>query len=303
MPTPDEVRVLIVDDEPANRELLTERLNQKGYQTESAEDGSEAWSMLSERPGQFDVILLDRRMPKMSGLELLAKIKEHGEMKMIPVIIQTAVDDQESIVEGIEAGAYYYLTKPLVAEMLLSIVKAAANDYFQYRQLQEEVEKRGVGMALLREGFFELQSVREAVDLATVLSNSCPDPAKTVVGLTELLINAVEHGNLDISYQEKSALTANGRWNREIEHRLALPENAGKRVRIHFQRDRRFIRITITDEGEGFDWRPYLEIDPRRAFDTHGRGIAMANLFSFDHLEYHSNGNQVTGTIEIESES
>ena len=58
------------------------------------------------------------------------------------------------------------------------------------------------------------------------------------------------------------------------------------------------MRITIRDEGSGFDWMSYLEIDPRRAFDTHGRGIAMAKMLSFSRLEYHGNGCEVVACVE-----
>lgn len=55
--------------------------------------------------------------------------------------------------------------------------------------------------------------------------------------------------------------------------------------------------VTISDEGDGFDWRPYLEIDPAQATDTHGRGIALARMLSFDDLWYTGTGSQVTGIV------
>ncbi|HUO85307.1 MAG TPA: ATP-binding protein, partial [Thermoanaerobaculia bacterium] len=84
------------------------------------------------------------------------------------------------------------------------------------------------------------------------------------------------------------------------ERRMGLPEYGHRSVRVRFERTDAEIRITIRDQGEGFDWKLYLQIDPSRAFDTHGRGIAMANLFSFHALEYRGCGNEVTGVIRDE---
>ncbi|MCK6498271.1 MAG: ATP-binding protein, partial [Nitrospira sp.] len=61
----------------------------------------------------------------------------------------------------------------------------------------------------------------------------------------------------------------------------------------HFARQAGRLCLQVTDEGAGFDWRKYLDFDPDRAYDTHGRGIAMANKLSFDHIEYRGKGNRV----------
>jgi anti-sigma regulatory factor (Ser/Thr protein kinase) len=82
-----------------------------------------------------------------------------------------------------------------------------------------------------------------------------------------------------------------------VHRRLALPENAQKHAEVELERDDDVIRFVIRDEGTGFDWRAYLQVDPGRAFDTHGRGIAMANRLSFSHIEYRGCGNEVIGTI------
>ncbi len=59
------------------------------------------------------------------------------------------------------------------------------------------------------------------------------------------------------------------------------------------------VHFTIHDEGRGFDWRPYLDMSPSRAFDTHGRGIAMSKLLSFDRLEFLDPGNEGSGSIKL----
>ena len=83
----------------------------------------------------------------------------------------------------------------------------------------------------------------------------------------------------------------------EIERRLELPENSNKFVEVTFIRRDQAIDITVTDQGAGFNWQSFLTLDENRAFDSHGRGIAMARLLSFDNLEYRGCGNQVVCTI------
>ncbi|QZA82045.1 ATP-binding protein [Deefgea piscis] len=126
-----------------------------------------------------------------------------------------------------------------------------------------------------------------------MLSRACPEPQRVAMGLSELLVNAIEHGNLGISYADKSRLLQAGRWQDEVESRLASPEYAQRKVAVKYSANEDEIQIYIMDEGQGFDWQPFLEFSPERAFDPHGRGISMARMMSFDSLEYQGKGNEV----------
>jgi CheY-like chemotaxis protein len=296
-------RVLVVDDQLADRELLSERLESAGFEVQTAVDGVDGWDALRASPRAYSVVLLDRRMPRLTGLELLRKMKEHEELKHIPAIFQTGAGERAEIQEGIEAGCYYYLVKPYDTEILVSIVRAAINDFTRYEAFRSEVRKGMRGLRTMKHARFEFRSIREAGELGTLLAYSCPEPERQVVGLTELLINAVEHGNLGITYEEKTALNAEGRWQEEIARRLEQVEYRDRKVRVEFERDGTGVSVVIRDEGDGFDWTPYLQIDPRRAFDTHGRGIAMAKMLSVSRLEYRGCGNELLAYIEAPSRS
>jgi CheY-like chemotaxis protein len=296
MPEPAVTHVLVVDDNSLDRALLKVHLEKEGYQPSFATNGAEAMQILERDPEHFDVVLLDRQMPVMDGLEVLARMKDHPQLKMLPVILQTAFAQQEQILEGIRAGAYYYLTKPFNVPMLLSVVRTAANDYSEYKELRTHLRKEVETLRLLRHATFSIRTIDEARDLATVLANACPDPYTAVVGLTELLLNAIEHGTLGITYEEKSALDRNA-WQLEVKRRSALPENASKCVDVAVDRHEQTIQFTIRDGGRGFDWARFLEIDPARAFDTHGRGIAMARRLSFASVEYQGCGNTVVACV------
>ena len=291
--------ILIADDEPILRELLNEYLEGMGYNTVKASDGVEAWSILKESKYQFDAIILDRAMPNMDGLDVLKKIKAEPKLNKIPVIMQTGSAQQHEILEGLQAGCYYYLTKPFKQEIFVSIVKTAVSDYLNYCSVQESLKKQSGGLELLGSGEFSFRTMDESRALTSLLAAACPEPDVVAIGLSELLINAVEHGNLSISYAEKSQLLKKQNWEEEVKHRLSQKKYMNRKVFVKFKRNEKEITIHIQDQGNGFEWKQYLELNPERSGDSHGRGIAMANMLSFDNLEYIGSGNQVKVTLNI----
>ena len=96
--------ILVVDDEPFNREIILEILDDPGYRLSVAEDGDEAWTRLSQAGETFDLVLLDRMMPGIDGLEILRRMKAAPALRDLPVIMQTAAASPEQVREGIAAG-------------------------------------------------------------------------------------------------------------------------------------------------------------------------------------------------------
>ena len=293
------VDLLVVDDEEFNRHILKKCLSDADYSVTLAVDGEEAWAILDGAKHDFAAVLLDRMMPRLDGLSLLARIKADSRFARLPVIFQTAAADPSDIAEGMKAGAFYYLTKPINKDVMLAVVHSAVSEHVMVTALRHEADELQRFFALLRRIEFHLRTMDEARSLAATLASFYPDPQRTMLGLSELLINAVEHGNLGISYEEKSVLLQKARWENEIERRLALPENAGKVVGVLLEHSPKEIRTTVTDCGEGFAWEKYLEMSPERAFDPNGRGIAMSRMMSFDSLEYLGKGNQVVATVKL----
>jgi adenylate cyclase len=105
-----EAHVLVVDDDSVNRLLLSRSLEQEGHRFATAEDGRRALEIL--RAESFDVVLLDVVMPEIDGFEVLAQMQADSELRHIPVIMISALEDMESVVRGIELGAEDYLPKP-----------------------------------------------------------------------------------------------------------------------------------------------------------------------------------------------
>lgn len=290
-------KVLVADDEPYMRELLREYLEPEGYIVETAEDGAVAWDKLNASPDQFDVLVTDRNMPNMNGLQLLSNVKHDARFESLPVIFQTAYAAREEMVEGLRAGVYYYLAKPYERQVLVALVSSAIEEKQRIRRLREEVTHHDKAYALLHQGEFRCRTLAEVHQLTALLGQLSCNPGRVVGGLSELLLNALEHGNLGIKYAEKGELVMAGQWQQEVEKRQQLPEFRDKYVSVALLRDPAQTIFTITDQGEGFDVSKYLTFDPDRAVDVHGRGIAMARMMSFDSVEYLGRGNQVIAVV------
>ena len=114
-------KILLIDDSPDLVSLTVMRLKYAGYEAISAEDGEEGLEKaLAEKP---DLILLDILMPKLDGLQTLAKLKESDQTKSIPVIMLTAEGQSEQVTKAAKAGARDYIVKPYDSAVLMEKIK------------------------------------------------------------------------------------------------------------------------------------------------------------------------------------
>jgi signal transduction histidine kinase len=115
-------RMLIVDDNPSNRDLLRRRLEREGHRVREAGDGAQALEQLEQ--GEFDLIFLDVIMPVMDGFEVLARLKQDARFCRLPIIMISALDEVDSAVRCIEMGAEEYLPKPFDPVLLKARIGA-----------------------------------------------------------------------------------------------------------------------------------------------------------------------------------
>ncbi len=286
--------IVAADDDRGILRLIQSIFQRAGYRVVTSTDGETARSIIERDPSQFSAILLDWEMPGISGIDLLRWIKQQPDLAHIPVILETAKDGADQIREGIDAGAFYYVIKPLDPRVLLSIVRAALGDFHYKKALNRKLQETQNPFQNLIEGRFRFRSLAEAELLSLWIANSCPEPYKAM-DIVEIMINAVEHGNLGITYEDKSAFIEQDRWGAEVERRMALPEYAEKYVEVGVKKTDGRMTVMVEDQGRGFDFEKYLEFDPARACDSHGRGIVMTGAHLA--LEYLGCGNQVRVTI------
>ena len=284
-------RLLVVDDEELNREIIREYLQEEDCDLFEAGSGEQALEMLES--GDYDAVLLDRMMPGIDGIEVLQRMKQNPRLAELPVVFQTAAAAADQLAEGLRLGAYYYLTKPYHRDALAAVVQSALDLGRQRRDLCAKVAAYSGVMRLVEQAHYCFRTLDEGQALAAALATVCAEPERAAMGLVELFVNAVEHGNLGIDFEHKARLLAAGQWLVETQRRLDLPENAGKFVDVRAARTGGEVVVVIRDRGEGFDWRQFLTLDESRAFYPNGRGIALARQIAFTTVEYRGAGNEV----------
>jgi PAS domain S-box-containing protein len=233
-PKPDigyhQARILIVDDERANRQLLEVMLTPEGFLFSTAATGEEALAIVAEQPP--DLILLDIMMPDMDGYQVAMKIKGNLATKNIPVIMVTALDDRDARMRGLSAGAEEFLSKPVDrAELCVRVrnllrMKAYGDYYDKYSQMLEDVvASRSADLA-------------ERTKQATVLSEQAAllDLAQDAIVVRDM------HGR--IVFWSRGAETLYGWTSKE-----ALGQNAYELLKTEFSEPTEHIDVTLLRRG------------------------------------------------------
>jgi adenylate cyclase len=131
-------RILLVDDNPLNLDILQTRLAAHGYEILTASDGEEALALVKEH--QPDLILLDIMMPKIDGLEVCRQLKADSSLAFMPIIMVTAKADSQDVIAGLEAGGDEYLAKPVDQAALVARVKSM----LRIKSLHDTVQEQAV---------------------------------------------------------------------------------------------------------------------------------------------------------------
>ena len=160
-------KILIVDDEPFNVDYLEQELEDLGYETVSASNGQEALQQVAtEAP---DLILLDVMMPVMDGFTVCRALKGNDETRLIPIVIMTALDGIEDRIQGIEAGADDFLTKPVNQRELMARIQTTL-------KLKHTVDRKISELRRVKDHFAKF--VPEAVKRLVAANPEAPDLAK-----------------------------------------------------------------------------------------------------------------------------
>lgn len=287
--------VVCIDDEETNLEILEMHLKKAGLDCKVIAYSEIGLDFIKNNAEKIDVVILDIMMPGLDGITLLKELKANQKTAKIPVIMQTAMTGEQKTVEGIEAGAYYYVTKPYSHSVLISIVKSALKEKRETDVIKTEAVSLHNVVDNLRSCVFELKTFSEARRVANYIARFSNDPNKYIVGLTALIVNAIEHGNLELGFDAKHKLLLENKYEEEIEKRMASQQYSERKVTIELHRKEQegIFSIIIKDEGKGFNWQDYVDFDPTRMADPNGRGIAMANIMSPGAVEYWGKGNMV----------
>ena len=150
-------RILVVEDDPAVRDVVVHALAREGMETTAVADGESALARLGEEAEPFDLVVLDVMLPGMDGVEVCREIRAGGAARDVTILMLTARDDETSVVVGLEVGADDYVTKPFSPRQLVSRVRA----HLRRRRLgsrpaeqQQKLEFPGLTLDLLRRQVF-----------------------------------------------------------------------------------------------------------------------------------------------------
>ncbi len=191
--------LLVVDDDAGNRDVLSRRLKRQGHEVRTATSGREALELMTETA--FEVVLLDIMMPDMDGYEVLGRIKADARLRDIPVIMISAIDEVQSVVRCIEAGAEDYLAKPfdptlLKARIGASLEKKRGRDRESvlYEQLQQNYKR-----------LLEVEKLRD--DMRNMIVHDLRTPLTSVIVGMEMVGSA---GELSDGQREMMAIATSG---------------------------------------------------------------------------------------------
>ena len=290
-PIAGKTQILVVEDEPALLSVVCRHFRAAGYDPIEAGDGEQAISLY--RAMSPDLVVTDMQLPGMSGLELLREVKK-GPIQPI-VMIMTGFGNEEMVLDALRGGATNYFKKPFDMKELLDSVRSVLRfrtDPDIIRLYAPSVVSESREYAF-RTSDSDISTVIAQIVMNLPLISDGTTLMNLRIGVQEMVSNAVEHGNLGISYEEKSRSLSEGTYGDLIDARLSDPTNAEKLIHVasHLSPDE--FRLSVEDEGDGFDWHSVPDPSTEALYMFNGRGIFMTKIH-YDEVNYNEKGNKVT---------
>ncbi len=285
---------LVVDDHAENRRILAKTLESSGFDVVEGVDGVEAVKLAATR--RPDLILLDILMPNKTGFEALEEIRAAD--PDVPVVIVSTVDTPEASEEALRLGAVNFVRKPFDPEEVRFVVERVRG------ALREEADLRPT-LRLLVERRTVLETGNDLAEIPHVVAFLAHElrlhypgydlPLTEVkLALYEALTNALEHGNLEIDYDQKSAALAGDEGVKAlIDRRAKEAPYRDRRIRIEADYEPERVVYRVEDGGPGFphDSREHLS----RLGDTdalHGRGLLLIHHYMHE-VSWNERGNVI----------
>ena len=271
-------RIWLVGSDPVVGGELEGWLTAAGFTTERLSH-AEALSRLGATRPRVDRVVVDGGSHS-GSLELLPHFRAAG----VPVTLLLEAEDLLAVELGLQRGASGFLIKP-----------------FGQRSLEAALAMPAGELSAPSGGYFPFRTLEDVTGLSQLVAGLCPESEMVQIALSELMLNAVEHGNLGLGFVRKGELMNCGAWRNEVERLLELPEHQGRVAFLRVECRPREIRFLIRDQGEGFNPGPYMQLNPLRSVEPHGRGIAIARMLAFPDLVFLDGGRCVEGVVRREA--
>lgn len=310
--------VLVVEDEESGQML--ELCRKRGFNAHSSRSVEEALIAGSQLADRLSGVLFSLSRPGETVLAL-AHLLGDGRLRNVPVVVAVPAGATALAMQLRQMGALICQREALDERSFEGLIEEArqrrvsippnralgrlvqAARSYAVAEPETKLEHSALEASwgtLLRRASFRIRTPAQAQALAGALSSLCPDPVRRMLGFEELLLNAIEHGNLGIDGRTKQRLLMEGTWALDVERLLAQPQQRDKYVSVDYARGAGEMTFTIRDQGPGFDWRKVMhggiEADPTA---PNGRGIALARQLSFDALEYVDPGNVAIARLRM----
>jgi len=179
-------KIIIVDDDPVNREFFQVMLSKLGFSVDEAEDGQDALEKIKKF--QPDLILMDNVMPRMTGWELTKNLKSDPKYRDIPIIMLSALDDVKNKVAGFELGVDDYITKPFNFSEVLARIKATLRNRELFTQIAVRESRLSLAEELSREMKRDLIDFSKSIDdleaAVSMIPKEISDPVKSILEKT-----------------------------------------------------------------------------------------------------------------------
>ena len=295
---PKDNHILIVDDEESILLMLSDYFTSLGYPVTTRANAEEALEMIREK-SKIALLITDIDLPGISGIDLLKIVRETE--PGIPVVIITGLRTLDSAISAIKHGAYDFITKPFE----LGEVRKVVEKVLRYRSSSEKRRQ----IFKFTDAFSikfdiptnQLDASMAGEHFARFLLNTgfckADEFHQFYVAFTETLINAVEHGNLELSSSIKEDDFEKIKLFEELRSsRLKDPHYGKRRVSITFLYNQDCFSLTVTDQGKGFNWREYVT-DKNQFFHVsakpYGRGFMLIHHV-IDEVYFNEAGNSIT---------
>jgi CheY-like chemotaxis protein/anti-sigma regulatory factor (Ser/Thr protein kinase) len=280
--------IVIADDDEAVRLVLAEFVSQLGHHPIATTNGLEALDAVAE--ARAAVLMSDVMMPIMDGLELLRKVKaRHSSVK---VALFSGFANERVLIDALRADADDFFKKPFtlqtVRQSLQRLRPVITPGSEAWRGLVWEEARWRIPN--------DPDLIQTVVPALTRSAGHRLDPDRhrgLRVALTEVILNAVEHGNLAITWTQKTEALEKGQYAELIQNRRKHPGCRNRTVDIQYRLEAGQLTWTVSDQGAGFNWRAWFEPETTVNLSSHGRGLALAAHY-LDRLTFNQTGNQAT---------
>ncbi len=285
------ISIILVEDSITTLTLEKRILESGGYEVVTAVNGADALGKLSMR--DFNAVVSDIMMPEMDGLQLA---RANFEGRFLPFVACTAVSDAATALDFLKYGVQDYVLKPAPAQTLLPTVRnAIARRQLPRVYAHDELPLPGnLGRIIIPARLSEIDRAQAWVGLKVAEVMGGAQRRKFLAFVLEFLMNAYEHGSLNITEEEKGHLLNKGGYEAELESRA---QQCKAMIEVSVSVVGSQVAVNIIDDGYGFEYERYLAMKEEEMVDRlakpNGRGIQMA-LHYFNKIRFGKGGSSVT---------